>query len=101
MDVADMDFYLMQAVIEDFIYIYDNQIKELANCISEIKNLEAGILKSHWSGEGRDSFTAKIKEWASDFESCKTMMKIAKKAASRLDDDADILVRLVDTIKIT
>ena len=101
MEVEDMDFCLVQSIIEEFVNVYGKQFDELVSCISKIKQLDDGILKEHWSGEGRDAFTAKINEFVDSFEDAKTMIKTTKKAVSVLDKDVDALIKLVDSIKIT
>ena len=100
MEVADMDLYLVQSFMGEFINVYDKQFDELVKCISKIKELDDGILKDHWSGEGRDSFKTKINEWADSLEEVKTKMKTAKSAVTIMDGDASSLIRLVDCIKI-
>ena len=101
MEVVDMDLYLVQSIIEEFVNVYGKQFDELISCISKIKQLDDGILKMHWSGEGRDAFTAKINEFVDSLEGVKTMIKTTKKAVSVLDKDAYALIKLVDSIKIT
>lgn len=101
MEVADMDLYLMQSFMGEFINVYDRQLDELVSCISKIKELDDGILKEHWSGEGRDSFKTKIDEWADSFKGVKDKMNTAKKAVAIMDGDASSLIRLVNCIKIT
>ena len=101
MEVADMDFYLIQSLIEEFINIYNQQLDELVNYVLEIKKLDDGILKEHWSGEGRDAFTTKINEWADNFKNLTSMMKTTEKAVATLDKDADTLLTLISFIKIT
>ena len=86
MEASDMDLHLMQSFIEEFINVYGEQFDELVDCISKIKELDDGILKMHWSGEGRDAF--------------KTEMKTTKKAVTRLDEDTDILIGLAESIII-
>ena len=100
MEVSDMDLYLVQSIIEEFIYVYGEQFDELVNCISKIKQLDDGILKIHWSGEGRDAFKTKINEWADSLKGIKTMMKTAKNAVTRLDEDTYRLISLVESIII-
>ena len=100
MEVVDMDLYLVQSIIEEFVNVYGKQFDELISCISKIKQLDDGILKMHWSGEGRDSFRTKINEWADSLKGVKTEMKIAKKAVTRLDEDTDILIGLAESIII-
>jgi hypothetical protein len=100
MDVSDMDLYLVQSIIEEFIYVYGEQFDELVNCISKIKQLDDGILKIHWSGEGRDAFKTKINEWADSLKGIKTMMKTAKNAVTRLDEDTYRLISLAESIII-
>ena len=101
MKASDMDLYLIQSFLGEFINVYDRQLDELVKCISNIKELDDGILKEHWSGEGRDSFKTKIDEWADSFKGVKNKMKTAKKAVAIMDGDASSLVRLVNCIKIT
>jgi hypothetical protein len=100
MEVSDMDLYLVQSIIEEFIYVYGEQFDELVNCISKIKQLDDGILKIHWSGEGRDAFKTKINEWADSLKGIKTMMKTAKNAVTRLDEDTYRLISLAESIII-
>lgn len=100
MDVSDMDLYLVQSIIEEFSYVYGEQFDELVNCISKIKQLDDGILKIHWSGEGRDAFKTKINEWADSLKGIKTMMKTAKNAVTRLDEDTYRLISLAESIII-
>ena len=100
MEASDMDLHLMQSFIEEFINVYDKQFDELVSCISKIKELDDGILKMHWSGEGRDSFRTKINEWADSLKDVKTEMKTTKKAVTRLDEDTDILIGLAESIII-
>ena len=100
MEASDMDLHLMQSFIEEFINVYDKQFDELVDCISKIKELDDGILKMHWSGEGRDSFRTKINEWADSLKDVKTEMKTTKKAVTRLDEDTDILIGLAESIII-
>ena len=100
MEVSDMDLYLVQSIIEEFIYVYGEQFAELVNCISKIKQLDDGILKIHWSGEGRDAFKTKINEWADSLKGIKTMMKTAKNAVTRLDEDTYRLISLAESIII-
>lgn len=100
MDVSDMDLYLVQSIIEEFIYVYGEQFDELVNCISKIKQLDDGILKIHWSGEGRDAFKTKINEWADSLKGIKTMIKTAKNAVTRLDEDTYRLISLAESIII-
>ena len=100
MEASDMDLHLMQSFIEEFINVYGEQFDELVDCISKIKELDDGILKMHWSGEGRDSFRTKINEWADSLKGVKTEMKTAKKAVTRLDEDTDILIGLAESIII-
>ena len=100
MDVSDMDLYLVQSIIEEFIYVYGEQFDELVNCISKIKQLDDGILKIHWSGEGRDAFKTKINEWADSLKDVKTEMKTAKNAVTRLDEDTYRLISLAESIII-
>lgn len=100
MEVSDMDLYLVQSIIEEFSYVYGEQFDELVNCISKIKQLDDGILKIHWSGEGRDAFKTKINEWADSLKGIKTMMKTAKNAVTRLDEDTYRLISLAESIII-
>lgn len=100
MEVSDMDLYLVQSIIEEFIYVYGEQFDELVNCISKIKQLDDGILKIHWSGEGRDAFKTKINEWADSLKGIKTMIKTAKNAVTRLDEDTYRLISLAESIII-
>ena len=100
MEVVDMDLYLVQSIIEEFVNVYGKQFDELISCISKIKQLDDGILKMHWSGEGRDSFRTKINEWADSLKGVKTEMKIAKKAVTRLDEDTYRLISLAESIII-
>lgn len=100
MEASDMDLHLMQSFIEEFINVYDKQFDELVDCISKIKELDDGILKMHWSGEGRDAFKTKINEWADSLKDVKTEMKTTKKAVTRLDEDTDILIGLAESIII-
>ena len=100
MEVSDMDLYLVQSFIEEFINVYGEQFDELVNCISKIKQLDDGILKIHWSGEGRDAFKTKINEWADSLKGVKTEMKTAKKAVTRLDEDTYRLISLAESIII-
>ena len=100
MEVSDMDLYLVRSIIEEFIYVYGEQFDELVNCISKIKQLDDGILKIHWLGEGRDAFKTKINEWADSLKDVKTEMKTTKKAVTRLDEDTDILIGLAESIII-
>ncbi len=100
MEVSDMDLYLVRSIIEEFIYVYGEQFDELVNCISKIKQLDDGILKIHWSGEGRDAFKTKINEWADSLKGIKTMMKTAKNAVTRLDEDTYRLISLAESIII-
>ena len=100
MEASDMDLHLMQSFIEEFINVYDKQFDELVDCISKIKELDDGILKMHWSGEGRDAFKTKINEWAYSLKDVKTEMKTTKKAVTRLDEDTDILIGLAESIII-
>ena len=100
MEVADMDLYLVQSIIEEFIYVYGEQFDEIVSCISKIKQLDDGILKIHWSGEGRDAFKTKINEWADSLKGIKTMMKTAKNAVTRLDEDTYRLISLAESIII-
>ena len=100
MEVADMDLYLVRSIIEEFIYVYGEQFDELVNCISKIKQLDDGILKIHWSGEGRDAFKTKINEWADSLKDVKTEMKTAKNAVTRLDEDTYRLISLAESIII-
>ena len=100
MEASDMDLHLMQSFIEEFINVYDKQFDELVSCISKIKELDDGILKMHWSGEGRDAFKTKINEWADSLKNVKTEMKTTKKAVTRLDEDTDILIGLAESIII-
>ena len=100
MEVSDMDLYLVRSIIEEFIYVYGEQFDELVNCISKIKQLDDGILKIHWSGEGRDAFKTKINEWADSLKDVKTEMKTAKKAVTRLDEDTYRLISLAESIII-
>ncbi len=100
MEASDMDLHLMQSFIEEFINVYDKQFDELVSCISKIKELDDGILKMHWSGEGRDAFKTKINEWADSLKDVKTEMKTTKKAVTRLDEDTDILIGLAESIII-
>ena len=100
MEDSDMDLHLMQSFIEEFINVYDKQFDELVSCISKIKELDDGILKMHWSGEGRDAFKTKINEWADSLKDVKTEMKTTKKAVTRLDEDTDILIGLAESIII-
>ena len=101
MKASDMDLYLIQSFLGEFINVYDRQLDELVKCISNIRELDDGILKEHWSGEGRDAFTTKITEWADSFEGVKTKMKTAKNAVTIMDGNASSLIILVDRIKIT
>ena len=101
MEASDMDLHLMQSFIEEFINVYDKQFDELVSCISKIKELDDGILKMHWSGEGRDAFKTKINEWADSLKDVKTEMKTTKKAVTRLDEDTDILIGLAESIIIS
>ena len=89
MEASDMDLHLMQSFIEEFINVYGEQFDELVDCISKIKELDDGILKMHWSGEGRDAL-----------KDVKTEMKTTKKAVTRLDEDTDILIGLAESIII-
>ena len=98
MEASDMDLHLMQSFIEEFINVYGEQFDELVDCISKIKELDDGILKMHWSGEGRDAFKTKINEWADSLKDVKTEMKTTKKAVTRLDEDTDILIGLAESI---
>jgi hypothetical protein len=100
MEVSDMDLYLVRSIIEEFIYVYGEQFDELVNCISKIKQLDDGILKIHWSGEGRDAFKTKINEWADSLKDVKTEMKTAKNAVTRLDEDTYRLISLAESIII-
>ena len=100
MEVSDMDLYLVRSIIEEFIYVYGEQFDELVNCISKIKELDDGILKMHWSGEGRDAFKTKINEWADSLKDVKTEMKTAKNAVTRLDEDTYRLISLAESIII-
>ena len=100
MEVSDMDLYLVRSIIEEFIYVYGEQFDELVNCISKIKQLDDGILKIHWSGEGRDAFKTKINEWADSLKGVKTEMNTAKKAVTRLDEDTYRLISLAESIII-
>jgi hypothetical protein len=100
MEVADMDLHLMQSFMGEFINVYDKQFDELVSCISKIKQLDDGILKMHWSGEGRDAFTAKINEFVDSFESVKNMIKTTEKAIATLDGDTERLVILCAAIKM-
>ena len=100
MAASDMDLHLMQSFIEEFINVYDKQFDDLVSCISKIKELDDGILKMHWSGEGRDAFKTKINEWADSLKDVKTEMKTTKKAVTRLDEDTDILIGLAESIII-
>ena len=100
MEASDMDLHLMQSFIEEFINVYSEQFDELVSCISKIKELDDGILKMHWSGEGRDAFKTKINEWADSLKDVKTEMKTTKKAVTRLDEDTDILIGLAESIII-
>ena len=100
MEASDMDLYLMQSFLGEFINVYDRQLDELVKCISNIKELDDGILKEHWSGEGRDSFRTKINEWADSLKGVKTEMKTAKKAVTRLDEDTYRLINLAESIII-
>ena len=97
MEASDMDLYLVQSFIEEFINVYGEQFDELVDCISKIKELDDGILKMHWSGEGRDAFKTKINEWADSLKDVKTEMKTTKKAVTRLDEDTDILIGLAES----
>ena len=101
MEASDMDLHLMQSFIEEFINVYGEQFDELVDCISKIKELDDGILKMHWSGEGRDAFKTKINEWADSLKDVKTEMKTTKKAVTRLDEDTDILIGLAESIIIS
>ena len=100
MEASDMDLHLMQSFIEEFINVYGEQFDELVDCISKIKELDDGILKMHWSGEGRDAFKTKKNEWADSLKDVKTEMKTTKKAVTRLDEDTDILIGLAESIII-
>ena len=100
MEASDMDLHLMQSFIEEFINVYGEQFDELVDCISKIKELDDGILKMHWSGEGRDAFKTKINEWADSLKDVKTEMKTTKKAVTGLDEDTDILIGLAESIII-
>ena len=100
MEASDMDLHLMQSFIEEFINVYDKQFDELVSCISKIKELDDGILKMHWSGEGRDAFKTKINEWADSLKDVKTEMKTTKKAVTRLDEDTYRLISLAESIII-
>ena len=100
MEVSDMDLYLVRSIIEEFIYVYGEQFDELVNCISKIKQLDDGILKIHWSGEGRDAFKTKINEWADSLKDVKTEMKTAKNSVKRLDEDTYRLISLAESIII-
>ena len=100
MEVSDMDLYLVRSIIEECIYDYGEQFDELVNCISKIKQLDDGILKIHWSGEGRDAFKTKINEWADSLKDVKTEMKTAKNAVTRLDEDTYRLISLAESIII-
>ena len=100
MEASDMDLHLMQSFIEEFINVYGEQFDELVNCISKIKQLDDGILKIHWSGEGRDAFKTKINEWADSLKDVKTEMKTTKKAVTRLDEDTYRLISLAESIII-
>ena len=100
MEASDMDLHLMQSFIEEIINVYGEQFDELVDCISKIKELDDGILKMHWSGEGRDAFKTKINEWADSLKDVKTEMKTTKKAVTRLDEDTDILIGLAESIII-
>ena len=100
MEVSDMDLYLVQSIIEEFIYVYGEQFDEIVSCISKIKQLDDGILKIHWSGEGRDAFKTKINEWADSLKDVKTEMKTAKNAVTRLDEDTYRLISLAESIII-
>ena len=100
MEVSDMDLYLVQSIIEEFIYVYGEQFDEIVSCISKIKQLDDGILKIHWSGEGRDAFKTKINEWADSLKGIKTMMKTAKNAVTRLDEDTYRLISVAESIII-
>lgn len=100
MEVADMDLHLMQSFMGEFINVYAKQFDELVSCISKIKQLDDGILKMHWSGEGRDAFTAKINEFVDSFEGAKTMIKTTEKAIATLDGDTERLVILCAAIKM-
>jgi hypothetical protein len=100
MEASDMDLYLVQSFIEEFINVYGEQFDELVDCISKIKELDDGILKMHWSGEGRDAFKTKINEWADSLKDVKTEMKTAKKAVTRLDEDTYRLISLAESIII-
>ena len=100
MEASDMDLHLMQSFIEEFINVYGEQFDELVDCISKIKELDDGILKMHWSGEGRDSFRTKVNEWADSLKGVKTEMKTAKKAVTRLDEDTYHLISLAESILI-
>ena len=100
MEASDMDLHLMQSFIEEFINVYGEQFDELVDCISKIKELDDGILKMHWSGEGRDAFKTKINEWADSLKDVKTEMKTTKKAVTRLDEDTGILIGLAESIII-
>ena len=100
MEASDMDLHLMQSFIEEFINVYDKQFDELVSCISKIKELDDGILKMHWSGEGRDAFKTKINEWADSLKDVKTEMKTAKNAVTRLDEDTYRLISLAESIII-
>ena len=97
MEASDMDLHLMQSFIEEFINVYGEQFDELVDCISKIKELDDGILKMHWSGEGRDAFKTKINEWADSLKDVKTEMKTTKKAVTRLDEDTDIFIGLAES----
>ena len=100
MEASDMDLHLMQSFIEEFINVYGEQFDELVDCISKIKELDDGILKMHWSGEGKNAFKTKINEWADSLKDVKTEMKTTKKAVTRLDEDTDILIGLAESIII-
>ncbi len=100
MEASDMDLYLVQSFIEEFINVYGEQFDELVDCISKIKELDDGILKIHWSGEGRDAFKTKINEWADSLKDVKTEMKTAKNAVTRLDEDTYRLISLAESIII-
>jgi len=50
MEVADMDLYLVQSFIEEFINVYSEQFDELVSCISKIKEkpAQASLFLLQW-----------------------------------------------------
>ena len=79
---------------------FNKKIEDLTDIIDNLDIANDGILKIHWSGEGRDAFKTKINEWADSLKDVKTEMKTAKNAVTRLDEDTYRLISLAESIII-